>query len=119
MFGIFFDLWAPILSLSIYSVAGWAEKGFVRVQKGSWWALRGIDKKIIDTAPVPELEILKQKRLDQEVLDLMPERARKPILATDLGYQSIGRRIKFTLGPLGKLWGPSQTPVGVETRSWT
>ena len=64
-----------------------------------------VEQSILAEAPVPELTFLKTRKVDQDVLALLPEQTQKPVKRADLDYQLISRRNKFTLGPLCKLWG--------------
>ena len=65
-----------------------------------------VEQSILSEAPVPELTFLKMRKVDQDVLALLPEKTQKPVKRTDLDYQLISRRHKFTLGPLcyGVIW---------------
>ena len=64
-----------------------------------------VEQSILSEAPVPELIFLKTRKVDQDVLALLPEPTQKPVKRADLDYQLISRRNKFTLGLLCKLWG--------------
>ena len=64
-----------------------------------------VEQLILSEAPVPELTFLKTRKVDKDVLALLPEQTQKPVKRADLDYQLISRRNKFTLGPLCKLWG--------------
>ena len=59
---------------------------------------------VLEDCPVPDEPILSLKALDHDVVDLMQNNTAKQAKKQDAGYQSIGRRIRFALGPIFQLW---------------
>ena len=41
---------------------------------------------------------------DSDILDLLPQKLQNAAKKQDLGYQTIGKRVRYTLGPLSTLW---------------
>ena len=64
-----------------------------------------VEQSILSEVPVRELIFLKTRKVDQDVLALLPEPTQKPVKLADLDYQLISCRNEFTLGLLCKLWG--------------
>ena len=59
---------------------------------------------VLEDCPVPDEPILLLKTLDHDVVDLMQNNTAKHVKKQDAGYQFIGRRIRFALGPIFQLW---------------
>ena len=59
---------------------------------------------MLQDCPVPDEPILLFKVLDHDVVDLMQNNTAKHVKKQDAGYQSIGRHIRFALGPIFQLW---------------
>ena len=63
-----------------------------------------IDSTILENCPIPDLHALVLKKLDTDILDLIPAQAQKAVRQQDGWYITIGKRIKYSLGPLFQLW---------------
>ena len=63
-----------------------------------------LDASVLEDCPVPDEPILLLKALDHDVVDLMQMNTAKHVKKQDAGYQSIGKRIRFALGPIFQLW---------------
>ena len=63
-----------------------------------------VESSILGECPVPTLDVLTQRKLDPDILDLIPKFQQKSVTRTDGGFLTINRRIKFALGPLAQVW---------------
>ena len=100
-----YDMFDPVASVSqTTDVLNNEQKLFVKKYFSKVIADDILDASVLEDCPVPDEPILLLKALDHDVVDLMQMNTAKHVKKQDAGYQSIGRRIRFALGPIFQLW---------------
>jgi len=70
-----------------------------------------IKRSILEDAPCPEHEALKPRKLDTDIVELLPVPARKPTAIVDNSFRCVQTRLTETMGPLGKVWSTLEKAV--------
>ena len=80
------------------------QNNFVTKYFSHWLGGSIIQDSILEDCPIPDHSLLKQAKLDPDMVDLLPSLARTPAKQVDAGFMKVQSKIGQAMAPLGKLW---------------
>ena len=94
--------------LGVSNLKAWelnaSQNKFISEYFSTWLSDETVKQSVLKPNPVPEHDSLTVLKLDDEILDLLPQASKLHVTHFDGSFKRVQRKMLDSMGPLGKLW---------------